>query len=302
MQFQKRGQKLLQCFKMRPRILKNGLSSIIFFIVAGVLQGTPNNDQNNTSTTLLHFGSEYGMPLYALKERISDPLKREKFFAENLILKDDQKNARNFLEKRAKKSYSPKYQIYLDYLPKLLDDAKALIKSFLLLDDAELEVLKNKEKYIRKEGVRRLFTYAKIQQVIKDKNLSHIRLPRKVLVLYNRKTKQYVLHEEALRIIDDIFKGYVFDLEKTYVAVGQYPFFGQDFDLFIFAEKQPRFKIKLNNTAYEELKELLKEAPFDVGYDNIFTDQKGDAIIIDTEFKGEASEPSIVKLERYRKQ
>lgn len=48
----------------------------------------------------------------------------------------------------------------------------------------------------------------------------------------------------------------------------------------------------------EQLKILCKRAPFDIGYDNIFWDVQGKAIIIDTEYK-DTSKEDWVKLGRY---
>ena len=48
----------------------------------------------------------------------------------------------------------------------------------------------------------------------------------------------------------------------------------------------------------EELKILFLEAPFDIGYENIFWDSKGDAVIIDTEYNG-TSTRECGKLNRY---
>ncbi len=58
---------------------------------------------------------------------------------------------------------------------------------------------------------------------------------------------------------------------------------------------------ELKNDVHKELVELCKDAPFDVGYDNIFSNLNGDAIIIDTEDKGEDSTNCIQKLSRYFK-
>jgi hypothetical protein len=44
---------------------------------------------------------------------------------------------------------------------------------------------------------------------------------------------------------------------------------------------------------------LVENAPFDIGFDNIFTNINGDAVIIDTEFKGEPTERCLQKLDRY---
>jgi hypothetical protein len=67
----------------------------------------------------------------------------------------------------------------------------------------------------------------------------------------------------------------------------------------VLAEEKINEKVPFNVAAQNELKQLINEVPFDVGYDNIFSDKNGDAIIVDTEFKGEGSDRSIKKLNRY---
>ncbi|HEV2601260.1 MAG TPA: hypothetical protein VGT41_03100 [Candidatus Babeliales bacterium] len=186
-----------------------------------------------------------------------------------------------------------KYEININDVPQLLAGARSTIKSFLLTDDKELPSIEQSS--IKKGGIRRLFTYAQLERIIKEKKLSHIRLPRKVVVIRDNKTKQYVPAELAPSIIDTAINavsvvGYNIGIQKT----------SWDYDLIIFAHKEKRYNRPLSKQAYDDLVQLISEAPFDVGYDNIFADQNGDAVIIDTEFKGEPADTSIEKLGRYK--
>lgn len=96
-------------------------------------------------------------------------------------------------------------------LPKLLTSAKSILKSFLLKDNSKLPQIEKQS--IEKGGINRLFTYADLEKVIADKNLSHIKLPQKILVL--RKPilvkgiitgYQYLSPQEAEKAIDESLK------------------------------------------------------------------------------------------------
>lgn len=65
--------------------------------------------------------------------------------------------------------------------------------------------------------------------------------------------------------------------------------------------KQRSFK-KLTGTVVSELDSLLKEVPFDLGDNNIFSVDEGKkAVIIDTEDKGEHMQSILEKVNRYTK-
>jgi hypothetical protein len=207
-------------------------------------------------------------------------------------------NALKVLKERAENKeellLSYRKKIDLHALPELLLDEKFIIKSFL----PTYEITFLKPLFIeKKQALGRLLTYARLHKAIKDKKLSHVRLPLKILLVKDKKTEKYVSNQEASRILDDIIK--IFAIGPAIEIK-----IAQDFEAYhlqVFAEKQIPHKVPLSEIALTELKILVKEAPFDVGYDNIFSDSKGDAIIIDTEFNGESAENSVIKLKRYRK-
>jgi hypothetical protein len=67
--------------------------------------------------------------------------------------------------------------------------------------------------------------------------------------------------------------------------------FLEPYDLLVFAERKVNYK-KFNASAAQELQLLVKKAPFDISCPenrggNIFADANGDAVIVDTEFKGD---------------
>ncbi len=201
----------------------------------------------------------------------------------------------NELLERSKKE-KPVYMISLQDLPAGLKDGKTLLKSFLLKDDKELPELE--KTYRKKYGINRLFTYAKLQQVIDQKKLTFVRLPRKVLVVWDRKTNRYLTNKEAQQIIDEIMTWRILDTARD-VALHISDESNGRYELIIFAHEESITGKGLSDKAMQELEEICKEAPFDVGFGNIFWDSKGVAIIIDTEYKGS---PSIVckdKLGRY---
>lgn len=90
---------------------------------------------------------------------------------------------------------------------------------------------------------------------------------------------------DAARLIDELLNVYVQYPEAPQANV-TYDDVRRRYDFVIFAERQP-WGIGFSRQAMDELAELIKDAPFDIGYDNIFSDHNGDAVIIDTEFKGE---------------
>lgn len=202
------------------------------------------------------------------------------------------------MEKHKEKSGVP---VHLNELPKLLLDAKCILKSFLPATN-EIQSLewRCRQKTIRRKNMqlRRLFTYAKLQQVIEEQKLSHVHLPSKFLVVKDKTTGQYVTSECASEILDDAIKAFVFIPRRLFLRIDYY---STNYELYIFAEEQMRHTTSLSTAAFDDLKKLIEKVPFDVGTDNIFTTSNGDAMIIDTEFKGESVARSIAKLNnRYR--
>jgi hypothetical protein len=191
------------------------------------------------------------------------------------------------------------WQVAINKLPQLLEDAKTIIRSFLLTNDNDLAAIK--EHSIEKHGLNRLFTYAKLRQVIQEKKLSHVKLPRKILVIKNRINGQYISSKITPDIINKLLKLKASVLYPFNVTVIE-DTIDSDYELIIYAEKIKNHEVRFNDEAKSELITLVKEAPFDIGFGNIFTDSNGDAVIIDTEYKGEVSEHSVKKLiERYFK-
>ncbi len=190
----------------------------------------------------------------------------------------------------------------LEEMPKLLQDAKIIIKSFLPESDQEQEsILSNPSEYIEKGGaLERIFTYANLQREIKQKQLTQVHLPQKFLLIKDTKTGKFLSREEASKVIDNFIVlklGYL-----NFVIDTAYEGFVEEFgpyNLKIFARKQPRVETGgLSPLAMDQLKILCQNVPFDIGYDNIFWDATGAAIIIDTERKHTQSE-ECGKLGRY---
>jgi hypothetical protein len=207
---------------------------------------------------------------------------------------NDWENELTTLKKRSKKIAS-KNSISIDQVSTLLNDAKTILKSFVLTDRSFTDILFFIEnQFIKKSGLNRLFTYAKLQKVIEQENLNHVHLPLKMLIIKNIKTGKYISSKEAEKLIDNTLKAYTTSGGDIWID-----FYSDEYQPIIFAHKQIRSSAPLSQKAYDELKELCTRVPFDVGQDNIFTDVNGDAVIIDTEFKGESAESSVPKLDRY---
>ncbi|HEV2601261.1 MAG TPA: hypothetical protein VGT41_03105 [Candidatus Babeliales bacterium] len=243
-----------------------------------------------------------GIPLYISEKELDDAgYDIEKLFkihdihlssTEKIIQADDEQAywpywADKYKKRIASNLLKKTYEININDIPQLLATARSTIKSFLLTDDAELPLIEKLS--IRKKGINRLLTYAALQQVIEEKQLSHIRLPRKIAVIHDNETGEYVPAELAQKIIDIAINAEFSDgriiIQET-----------DGYDFIIFAHKEKHYNRPLSKQAYDDLVQLISEAPFDVGAGNIFTDQNGDAVIIDTEFKGEPAETSIKKL------
>lgn len=194
--------------------------------------------------------------------------------------------------------------IQLQQVPQLINDAKAISKAFLpphAISSADQEQHFFTKKH---SSARRIFTYIKLKQIIEKKKLSHIRLPLKFLVIQNEQTKEYITDKQIIEPLIDkhmtIELDYIMPKWGTLKCTG--PLFLDPEDTYntaLLAEKITDSGKTLNDDAFDELKQLVQEAPFDIGYGNIFIDTKGDAIIIDTEFKGEPTESCIAKLNRY---
>jgi len=211
--------------------------------------------------------------------------------ASQCLIKREEKQENNiYLEQKEK--------LYFDKSQTLLHDAKSILKSFLPVHTIDSSLEQN---FIIKGGAcSRLFVYARLQQVIEQKKLSHVRLPIKLLAVKNERTDKYIFDSSMIESILD--EGMKVRVRLPSQLEAHLDFYSDDYRLVVFAHRQEKNKIGLSPAALTDLNELVKEVPFDVGYDNIFSDSNGDAVIIDTEYKGEDGELSLAKLNsRYKK-
>lgn len=182
--------------------------------------------------------------------------------------------------------------ISITELPKILQHAKDLLIFFLAADN-EIAVLRKQANFIKKSGLNRLFTYAKLARIIEEKKLLHIFLPQKYLLIFDKKANRYLSNKEAAEVINKNLKEYVNHADRIDIDFdnkeGQY-------EPIIMASKEQNALVRWNKPAHEELKILCRESPFDIGHNNIFSTPEGDAIIIDTEFKGETVRDCDEKL------
>ncbi len=185
--------------------------------------------------------------------------------------------------------------VHIDEAAGLLHHAKTILKSFIPSDgtfdsDDQLFI---KENFIDKGlGIHRLFVFTKLQKVIEEKKLHHVRLPLKLLVIRDLRTGNYIIGQKALKIIDNTAKLGVRDSG----AEGEIEL-DSDYEFVVLANREDRCGA-ISESACRDLENLAGDAPFDVGYDNIFG-SNGDAVIIDTEFKGTCASDCIPKLVRY---
>lgn len=185
----------------------------------------------------------------------------------------------------------------LDRMAELLSAAKRVAKSFLLPSNDKIkEIEKN---YVMKKNINfnRIFTYAMFEKIIKEKNLIHIKLPHKILMVWDNKTKSYLERNKVAEVIDSSITIGIYEFELFYINTN-FDKMSKDQEFVLFASKEECEGPGLNKQAMEELRILFQNAPFDVGFDNIFWNKKGDAIIIDTEYKGTPVR-DIDKLRRY---
>jgi hypothetical protein len=183
----------------------------------------------------------------------------------------------------------------IDDIDVLMHDARMIVKSFLI----DYDVQWFEKNCIKKHYVlSRILTYTKLQQVMHDEKLSHIHLPLKVIFVKNKTTEKYLGYQESLLIVDKIINPTCLSSYNVDINISDVT---KEYALVIFAEKKINHNVPFNAESSKELVQLIKKAPFDVGYDNILSDANGDAVIIDTEFKGEPADKSIKKLSsRYK--
>lgn len=185
--------------------------------------------------------------------------------------------------------------LYLTALPTLI--------SFLPKDDNHMkELLSHERNYLLKTDrvLGRLFTYAYLDKIIKSEKFKHIKLPKKELMIRDVQTDQYLSRNNSLEFLYNNVALFA-EIPSGLIYAGIRPeALANKHELVVFAQRIEKGDWRISKQAREELYKLLEFAPFDIGEDNIFADENGDAIIIDTEYKGENSERSIEKLkERY---
>ncbi len=184
-------------------------------------------------------------------------------------------------------------KISYDTLKILLYDVKGILKSFLPNDGM---LLVEDDYVIKPFTFNRLFTYAMLKQVIDEDGMSHVHLPRKMIIVKNVETREVLNNNEACKVLNNIINAYVSSESLVDISIGYY---SKEYTLSIWAEEQARHNISFNAGASKELVQLTKKVPFDVGRTNIFSGEKGDAIIIDTENKDDDMRDSVSKLARY---
>ncbi len=185
--------------------------------------------------------------------------------------------------------------ITLTHASNLLSDTKKILATF----SAPHTHLFPNDSFIKKsEAFCRLTTYTRLEQVIKEDQLAHIHLPFKMLAIKDTQKNKYIPHEQISEIINACSKIGVMNNEKPLEVTIEH--YSERYTLEIFAEKKARnSEIPLNKHAIQNLVHLLHKSPFDIGDNNIFTDINGDAVIIDTELKGDKTATAISKLARY---
>lgn len=181
--------------------------------------------------------------------------------------------------------------LYKD-VPTTLHDAKIILKT--LLPKQALY----RENYFEKSVNRlnRAFTYVMLSKVIEEEKLTHVHLPFKALIVKDKTTDTPLNYHDASVALDKAVHVYVNFYSHVDLSLDYH---SDRYKIVIWAEKKKRHNVPFNAMASKELVHLIKKAPFDVGHDNIFADPHGDAVIIDTEFRGEPTDSSIAKLGRY---
>lgn len=264
-----------------PANLKKLLNNNGFCTVT--MYGVPwsESDWRNNSYKLMHGVNSPEEPDLIEKAKINiiESFKKDEDFDQDLftLLSNHQRYEKN------------KYS--LNKLASLLVDAKTIIKSFVL-DDISPSYIQNN--FIKKyKMLGRLFTYAKLEQVISENKLTHIRLPLKILLIKDTTTGKHLAQKDALKVIDECLK--VCLMNDFTFKIG---FISDKYEMEVFAAQEKTEGKGLSTVAMEELFILCHHAPFDIGYDNIFWDAHGNAIIIDTEHV-DAEKSDCVKLKRY---
>lgn len=189
----------------------------------------------------------------------------------------------------------------IDQLPNLLTNYKQLIGSFLIKNFNDI----NLSEYIEKhEAISRLTMCKGLSKGIDNLNLTKVRIATKYLAIKNIVTKEFVKdYELANNILNDILAFGIDEPEQLRIVLtNKSP---EKYRLIVLAKREDNHlkscpPVPLSKAAFSELSSLVKTIPFDIGGgkfvssdnsfrvlvgDNIFTDENGNAIIIDTQLK-----------------
>lgn len=182
----------------------------------------------------------------------------------------------------------------------VLNASKILFKSLLFSQDIasylEQSLKEGKNTFIQKNAhFNRLCTYAQLDRTIKHLALKHVQLPLKGIILKNIQTNEFIFDaQKSAEILDTTLK-----IGITKESAINVVFASDTYSYKIFAQKVSKYD-QFHQSTYQELKKLVTEIPFDIGFNNIFPNDTGGAVIIDTENKYEHSQSCIGKLKRYK--
>ncbi|MFA6066285.1 MAG: hypothetical protein WC707_03815 [Candidatus Babeliaceae bacterium] len=175
-----------------------------------------------------------------------------------------------------KESYKYANKINFSRVPRLLTDAKSILTDFLSTDkDIDL---KNDFAQLPSD-LNLLFTHALLRYVIAEKNLQHISLTEKLLLIKNKKARTYLRPPKSA--LDEHVKLFVYNTDPVLVAVNLC-FSSPDYVCEIYEKKSSCDKDKkISAAARFELGTLIEAAPFTLGTlgGNIMADDQGDALI-----------------------
>lgn len=199
---------------------------------------------------------------------------------------------------------------------RILNDAKLILKSFLL----EEEAIKVEKNYFVKNTkiTARIFAWVKIQEAIEKFGLSNIKISSKKLVIWDRINSKYLFKHQAEAVIDKYFKLILYCFNEENISL-TFNFndmdddFKDNYELRIFASKELcEGKNGFSKETQSQLVQLCRESPFDVGSyfqdfrnkriygsksHNIFWNKIGNAIIIDTEAQGAVKKSCLYSIE-----
>lgn len=115
-------------------------------------------------------------------------------------------------------------------------------------------------------------------------------------MIQDKKSGQFLSVQESVDFLIENVSLVSSHLRPQNILIGFDDYVFEKYNFVIFAQKMNDCGI-LSKEAKEDLIKLVGSwVPFDVGFNNIFSDKEGNAVIIDTEYKGESSTDSVKKL------